>query len=79
MLVKLTYFDFKGKYRTEGSYRTKFEHLYEIFNEVKMMLDIGNLPGMISGRQKVLVHVNVPDHPLNHPVLILPRGVLIHD
>lgn len=37
MLVKLTYFKKSGKYYGEGEYETKFNQMFEVFDEVRTL------------------------------------------
>ena len=68
MKVNLTYFKNTGKYITEGIYITDKKEIHEIHDEVLEMKKKGNLPG-ITGND-FTVHVDIPEHPDNHPRLI---------
>lgn len=70
MLVKLEYFKVDGKYYSGGEYYTEFEHLHEIFKEVKRAAMSGNLPGLAKGNYNFHILINTPDHQYNHPHLI---------
>lgn len=67
--VKLTYFKMGGKYYTEGSYESEKAQIFEIHEEVREMKANGTLPGISIDDH--IVHVEVPDHPDNHPRLII--------
>lgn len=71
--VQLTYFKDSGKFYTEGEYMSKKLNMFEIFEEVEHMLAAGSRPGLVSGRNEFYAVVNVPDHPHNHPFLIVPE------
>ena len=72
-IVKLDYFKDTGKWYTEGEYETPEKSLYEIWDEVREMMDKGKLPGLIEGHSEFIVLINVPDHPHDHPRLIIPE------
>lgn len=72
--VQLTYFKDSGKFYTEGEYMSKKLNMFEIFEEVEHMLAAGSRPGLVHGRNEFYVVVNVPDHPHNHPFLIVPES-----
>lgn len=72
--VELTYFKrTSGKYYSDGSYISNKEHLIEIWEEVEKMLACKRLPGLINGASEYHVLVNVPEHPHDHPKLILNK------
>jgi hypothetical protein len=80
MKVNLTYYRYGGKFSSEGSYETQREHLFEIHEEVQEMLEAGCLPGIRPGHSQYLVSVDVPEHPHNHPRLVMaerPRRVML--
>jgi hypothetical protein len=65
MKVKLTYFRREsGKYYTEGEYDTKLQDLNDIWKEIKNMK-------IALIRSDFIILVNVPEHPFNHPKLII--------
>jgi hypothetical protein len=72
MKVKLTYFTPRGKYYTDGEYETEKTNLWEIVEEVNVLARERKLPGLIEGHSQFIVHVDVPEHPNNHPNLVLP-------
>lgn len=72
MKVNLTYFKDTGKYYSEGSYETEKEHLFSIFQEVQQKVQDRILPGLVRGCSEFIVGIDVPDHPNNHPRLIVP-------
>lgn len=71
MKVKLTYFKESGKYYSDGEYDTKIKNLFDIWDEVRQMLDSGIRPGLCDGANEFIVSVDVPDHEHNHPKLII--------
>jgi hypothetical protein len=74
MTVELIYFKpHSGKYYAHGSYQTKLTSLSEIWSEVASLRMNGKLPGIAesSSMQEFIVSVAVPDHPDNHPKLIV--------
>jgi hypothetical protein len=74
MKVNLTYFKQTGKYYSKGSYETDKEHLFQIFEEVRLMVQAGTLPGLCRGCNEFIVGIDVPDHPHNHPHLVIERN-----
>ena len=73
--VVLTYFKESGKYYSEGEYLSNELHMYEIFAEVREMLDRGTRPGLVDGFDMPYVLVQVPNHPHEHPALVVvPQG-----
>jgi len=75
--VELIYFKDTGKYYSEGEYTTHQDALFQIFKEVRVLLRIGKLPGLIDGCSDFHVLVGVPDHPHDHPALILNDRLLM--
>ena len=69
--VKLTYFRKSGKYYSEGEYKSSKEFLFDIWDEVSDFRLDGKLPGLIAGAKEYVILVNVPDHPYDHPRLII--------
>ncbi len=75
MQVQLTYFrstNRSGKYYTEGFYETEKEHMFEIWEEVREMLEKRNLPGLVAGHDPYYVLVDVKEHPFYCPHLLVP-------
>jgi hypothetical protein len=71
MTVKLTYFKPSGNYYWDDEYQTNKEDMFEIASEVRTLRDIGHLPGLVQGHSKFIVLIDVPEHPHNHPILIV--------
>ena len=71
MRVELDYFKNNGKYYTSGSYDTDLEDLTDIWSEIRSMGARQVLPGLHIGHSEVIVSVDVPNHPHNHPKLII--------
>lgn len=71
MKVNLVYFKQSGKYYSEGSYETNRKELYEIWYDVSLLMQDKELPGLTQGHSNFIVSVDVPEHPNNHPHLIL--------
>lgn len=74
MEVKLTYFKDTGKYYSEGEYESVYGidcFLGDVWNEVRRRRSIYKLPNISDGSYFIIL-VEVPDHPNNHPKLILP-------
>jgi hypothetical protein len=69
--VKLTYFKGTGKYYDASYYDSDLEQLFEIWDEVREMSGGGCLPGLVLGATEFHVLIEVPEHPHNHPRLIL--------
>lgn len=78
MKVLLTYYKPTGKYYSSAEYEYNnpivgvLDPLQNVLDEVKVMLETGNLPGLRVGSTKFLVGVDVPEHPSNHPMLVMP-------
>ena len=71
--VKLTYFKRTGKYYTTGEYESPDKELFEIWDDVRVMLENGKRPGLKDGfGDDFIVHIEVPGHPSDHPKLIIP-------
>ena len=66
MTVKLSYFKHNGKWYTDAEYETNQTQLFEIWDEVSRMRDMGQLPGLIKGHSPFLVLVDAPDYPYRH-------------
>ena len=71
MLVKLTYFKTSGKYYSECTYISNKDSLFGIWDEVKRRKEAGCLWGLVSGHSSYHILVDVPNHPHEHPHLIL--------
>lgn len=72
MQVNLTYFKRTGKYYTDGSFDIREDaSLSEIWDLVRLMKISGELPGLVKGATEFIISIDVPDHPHNHPHLIL--------
>lgn len=69
MQVKLTYFKPSGKMYSEATYMTEKSEMFDIFEQVRQMLNDGNLPELVIGAVYDVL-VEVPDHPQNHKGLI---------
>jgi hypothetical protein len=76
MKVICTMFRTNGKYYTEGSYEEPDQKaLYQIWDDVAQRMLTGTLPGLIQGHpDQYIVLVKVPDHPHDHPHLIVPNS-----
>lgn len=79
MKVQLTYFKPSGKYCSDSVFDmipTSLDSLSEIWDAAERRQKDGNLPGLVedSGREFFIL-VGVPDHPHDHPKLILPLEV----
>ncbi len=70
MKVKMDYFRPNGKYQSEGEFETSPKPIHQIWEEVRALRDIRNLPGLIEGHGLYLVAIDVPEHEHNHPHLI---------
>lgn len=57
--VKLTYFKFTGKYYSEGSFETETEYDWDIYRQVREMLEQKKLPGLIEGVNDHFVLVEI--------------------
>jgi len=69
--VNLTYFRRSGKYYSDGTYTTGLTDLWRIFEEVEDLRDRGELPGLLPGSRDFLVLIKVPNHPHDHPHLVV--------
>ena len=82
MTVNLDYFKPNGKWYSEGHFDTpafkevegtdRARPLYEIWRDVQKMARERKLPGLVQGHDAFIVSIDVPEHPHNHPVLLLP-------
>lgn len=77
MKVKLTYFKPGGKYYGGGEYNTNRKYLNEIWDEVREFRKKDELPGIISGKEFIIL-IEVPEHMHNHPRLINPYSGMIN-
>ncbi len=71
MRVRITYYKHSGKWYSEGFYETKKEFIYEIYDEVRLMLLSGKRPGLVDGFDHFHVVVDCPDSETNVPQLML--------
>lgn len=70
MRVKLTYFKDTGKYYTDGEAHVDEDlSMHEVWEWVACQ---DPKPGLSSAWTDGFILVEVPDHPHNHPYLILP-------
>ena len=72
--VSLTYFKESGKYYAEGEFNVEASiALFEVWAQVRTMMDKGELPGLCEGGGKGFsILVNVSGHRHGHPHLIHP-------
>jgi hypothetical protein len=76
MKVELIYFKKSGKYYADGEYTTKLtvdDGLYKVWDEIEDMFRREKRPGLVDGRQEFTTLVSVPEHPHDHPHLIMPQ------
>ncbi len=71
MKVRIIYYKQTGKYYSEGFYETKKEHMFEVFDEVRLMLVSGKRPGLVDGFDQFHVVVDCPDSEFDLPRLML--------
>ena len=69
--VNLTYFKKSGKYYSSGFYYSERKALYEIWEDVEKMLSEGKRPGLVDGFSGFHLLIEVPEHELDHPHLLL--------
>ena len=81
MLIKCTYFKMTGKYYSEGAIylpldRKDPKSLQEAWDWVKKAHVSNRLPGLAPGigPSEFIVLISVPEHPQDHPKLIIPEG-----
>ena len=73
-VVKLQYFQERGKYYSSGEYISHKRYMFEIFGEVRHLQESGKLPDLVEGGGKSFsIYVEVPEHPHDHPALIHPN------
>lgn len=81
MEVKITYFKLTGKYYTDCTYNSKLPDdtpLFEIWNELREKFKQRKAPGLNSGScDEFIAYIDVPEHPNNHPRLIIPPNTSI--
>lgn len=76
MEVKLTYFKHRGKYYAEGVLDLPNSmDLQAIWDEVGRLNREGGLPGLVETSTNWIISVDVPDHPHNHPRLVMPDSL----
>lgn len=76
MKVRLTYFKPSGTYYSDGEYDYLADEktlMLDIWQDVAEKLEVRQLPGLIPGHDPKIVLVDVPDHPNNHPHLVMCR------
>ena len=66
--VKLTYFKKSGKYYTKGSYMSDYKLIYHICEDIRNM---EKHPGLSGKWEEGFISVDIPEHCLNHPHLIV--------
>ena len=71
-MVKIDYFKKSGKYYSSGDYMSNELQLYQIWQELQDMFAKGKRPGLVDGKLEFYAVITVPDHPHNHPHLIIP-------
>lgn len=72
LTVKLIYFRKGGKFYDEGEFEVDSTiPLWKIWDMVKKMHKVGNLPGLVSGARFPFISVNVPGHIHEHPWLFV--------
>ncbi len=71
MEVQLTYFKSNGTFYSSGRYNTYKMEMFQIFDEVRQLLNSGKLPDLVDNA-KFITLVNVPAHENNYPALIIP-------
>jgi hypothetical protein len=78
MKAKLTYFrafPSFGKYYSEGELEVPMKDLFLIWNDVRELAKLRRLPGLVENHSEYFVLVEVPDHPHDHPYLIVSKDV----
>ena len=71
--VELCYYKTSGKYYAHGEYVSDKEAIHAIFTEAVELVRSGKGPGLVEGASKQFyAAVTVPDHPHEHPFLIVP-------
>jgi hypothetical protein len=75
MKAKLTYFKDTGKYYGEGEMEIDDPNrpLFEVWAQVRHLMKLQRLPGLVENHSNFIVLVNVPDHPHDHPRLMFPE------
>lgn len=73
MRVIVNYFKQNGKWYSEGEYDTNKVQLFEIWEELREMFNNRKRPGLVDGIQEFNTLVNVPEHPHNHPYIIMTK------
>ena len=73
--AKINYFKRSGKWYSEADHTSEQEHLWLIWKEIRDMIYDGQRPGLVDCKPGEndfpFVLVNVPDHPHDHPHLIV--------
>ena len=75
LTVKLNYYKKTGKWYASGKFLVRDDKdLHKIWNQVKLMMANGYLPGLVQSSEpyEYIVSVDVPGHKHEHPHLIIP-------
>jgi hypothetical protein len=77
MKVLLTHFKPSGKYYTHGEYETDKTELFAIHQQVAGFAQHNMLPGLAPDHSDFFTLVGVPDHPHDHPHLVVPPALRV--
>lgn len=76
--AKLSYFKRSGKWYADGSLEVDGSRpLFELWADIKKLLDSGKWPGLIDGPHDFFVHVDIPDHRHAHPHMIMDAAAFM--
>lgn len=70
MKVNLTYFKLTGKYYSEAKYMSRYKEYWNVYKEVKDMMEERKLPGLNAYHSSYIVLVLCEHYPV--PQLLLP-------
>lgn len=75
MKVELTYFKRSGKYYANAAHDVPLVEnapLYRYWEYINDLRAGGHAPGLCGGGREFVVLVSVPEHPHDHPTLLMP-------
>lgn len=79
MKVELTYFKSSGKYYSHGSYEIPDETAFhQIISQVSAFQKSSTLPNLNGGYMPI-VSIDCPDHPYNHPCLVIDHVKVVEE
>lgn len=72
--IKVDWFKPSGKYYAQGEYVTSHEHMLDVFNEFREMLNSGVRPGLVnSEHNEFFAILDCSHHPQGYPKMFYPN------